>query len=98
MAVRLGKWKLHTNGELYDLAADIGESRNVAAGNPDVVRQLLGKLEEARADMGDGSHAGPNVRIHGKAKGPLRFWIPRHPESGYPPQAPVKKVPGAPLG
>lgn len=98
LAVRHDKWKLHTNGELYDLEADIGESRNLASAKPHVVNQLRAKLEEARADMGDGSHAGPNVRMHGKAKGPLRFWIPRHTESGFPPQAPVKRVPGAPLG
>ena len=84
------------SGEIYDLKADIGESTNLAAANQEVVKQLMAKLDEARADMGDGSHDGPNVRPAGKAKGPLRFWIPRHPESGYPPHAPVKKVEGAP--
>ena len=96
-AVRRGPWKLHTSGELYDLAADIGEAKDVAAQHPQVVRELQAKLAEARADMGDGSHEGPNVRPAGKAKGPLRFWISRPPESGFPPQAPVKAVPGAPV-
>ena len=95
-AVRYKNWKLLVSGELYDLKADIGESTNLAAANQEVVKQLMAKLDEARADMGDGSHDGPNVRPAGKAKGPLRFWIPRHPESGYPPHAPVKKVEGAP--
>jgi len=94
--VRQGDWKLHVSGELYNLAADISESKNVAADNPRVVSRLKGLMEEARADLGDGSHDGPRVRPYGKAKGPLRFWIPRHAESGFPPQAPVKKVPGAP--
>ena len=96
-AVRRGPWKLHSSGELYDLAADISEAKDVATQHPQVVRELQAKLAEARADMGDGSHAGPNVRPAGKAKGPLRFWISRHPESGFPPQAPVKAVPGAPV-
>ncbi len=94
--VREREWKLHTSGELYNLVADIGESKNVAAEHPRVVERLQTLLAEARADMGDGSHEGPNVRMAGKARGPLRFWIPRHPESGFPPQAPVKRVPGAP--
>jgi len=96
-AVRRGAWKLHTSGELYDLAADIGEAKDVSSEHPDIVRELQAKLAEARADMGDGSAEGPNVRPVGKAKGPLRFWISRHPESGFPPQAPVKSVPGAPV-
>lgn len=53
-AVRLGRWKLRMAGprqrrntptpkvtiELYDLEADISESRNLAAANPDVVERL----------------------------------------------------------
>jgi len=41
-AVRLGKWKLHLKKkpELYDLRADIGESRNLADANPEVVAKL----------------------------------------------------------
>ncbi len=47
-AVRVGKWKLvrHPRGnrpgpwELYDLARDIGETRNLAADRPDVVARL----------------------------------------------------------
>jgi len=39
--------------ELYDLQADIGETRNVAAEHPEIVRQLLGFAEQARADLGD---------------------------------------------
>jgi arylsulfatase A-like enzyme len=96
-AVRSGPWKLHTNGELYNLDQDIGESVNVATQNPDQVARLEKLLAQARADLGEGEKPGPNCRPVGKAKGPLRFWIPRHPESGFPPQAPVKHVPGSPV-
>jgi len=68
-AVRSGRWKLHlpykpkrrnqpkdtTNAplKLYDLEADIGETNNIAADHPDVVRRLLGLAEQARQDLGD---------------------------------------------
>jgi arylsulfatase A len=41
------------SAELYDLANDIGEERDVAARHPDVVRQLEAVAEAARADLGD---------------------------------------------
>lgn len=98
-AVRAGRWKYHTSGELYDLSTDPGEATNVAAAHPDVVRRLEARLAEARADLGDGEkHPGKGCRPVGKAKGPLRFWIPRHAASGHPPQAPVHTVPGSPIG
>ncbi len=39
--------------ELYDLAADVGETRNVAAANPDVLRRMTAHAEAARAELGD---------------------------------------------
>jgi hypothetical protein len=47
-AIRQGRWKaLRLEGgtvfELYDLESDLGERRNVAAANPEVVARL-GKL------------------------------------------------------
>ncbi|MBL9182007.1 MAG: sulfatase-like hydrolase/transferase [Verrucomicrobiaceae bacterium] len=49
-AVRRGNWKLVRLGkaepELYDLAADIGESKNVAAGHPQVVQELVTAIAE----------------------------------------------------
>jgi arylsulfatase A-like enzyme len=44
-AVRLGNWKGVRHGtkkplELYDLAADIGEKKNLAADHPDVVKRI----------------------------------------------------------
>ena len=49
-AVRRGNWKLVRLGkgepELYDLAADIGESKNIAAGHPQVVQELVTAIAE----------------------------------------------------
>lgn len=41
-SIRLGRWKLHLGAppQLYDLAADPGEARDVAGQHPDLVRQL----------------------------------------------------------
>lgn len=95
-AIREGPWKLHANGELYNLTTDIGESNNVASQQPGMVNRLKARFDAARADLGDGTPDGANVRPCGKAKGPLRFWIPRPASSGYPPHAPVKRVSNAP--
>jgi arylsulfatase A-like enzyme len=37
-----------SNCELYDLLADPGETTNVAAGHPDVVKALMDKLKQIR--------------------------------------------------
>jgi len=42
-----------TEIELYDLAADISESINVAAEHPGVVRRLMKLADSMRADLGD---------------------------------------------
>ncbi|MDY7109006.1 MAG: DUF6807 family protein, partial [Planctomycetota bacterium] len=42
-----------TGLELYDLSADIGESKNVADAHPDVVERLVRLAEAMRADLGD---------------------------------------------
>jgi arylsulfatase A-like enzyme len=55
-AVRLGHWKgVRIGGtresiELYDLDADFGETRNVAASHPDVVARINAIMQEARAN------------------------------------------------
>ena len=57
-AVRLGRWKGVRFGgtkepiELYDLDADIGETRNVADAHPDIVTRITAIMEEARANSG----------------------------------------------
>ncbi len=65
-AVRHGDWKLHivnsagkanakappVQARLYNLQTDIGESRDVAAANPEVVRQLQGLVAAMKDDLG----------------------------------------------
>ena len=53
-AVRRGKWKLRPSNktpELYDLEADISESKNVAAANPQVVEELQKLAADYDADL-----------------------------------------------
>ena len=54
-AVRSGAWKLHARGQLYNLDDDIGESRDVAKQNPDVVARLKGLMETFSADLAETS-------------------------------------------
>ena len=44
--------KLETT-ELYDLQNDVGESKNVAAENPKIVKQLEAYAEKMRTELGD---------------------------------------------
>ena len=85
-AVRSGKWKLHLPMkmkkrnwgkpipdsllQLYDLEADIGETNNVAAGHPDVVKGLLALAERAREDLGDVNRNGKHQRPAGWVESP----------------------------
>ena len=48
---------------LVNLERDLGETSNVAAENPDVVRNLLGLAENMRADLGDYDRVGKNMRF-----------------------------------
>ena len=54
--------------ELFDLEKDIGETTNVSAQHPDVVKQLQSLAEAAREDLGDSGEKleGKNVRPAGK--------------------------------
>jgi len=58
-AVRSGPWKLHTNGQLYNLDEDIGEGKNVAGQNPEVVKRLEGLLARCQADLGNPANCRP---------------------------------------
>jgi arylsulfatase A-like enzyme len=56
-AVRFGDWKLiewYEDGmlELFNLKTDIGETNNLAAENPDKVRELQQKLVQWRSEVG----------------------------------------------
>lgn len=52
-AVRMGNWKairapmFSDQIELYDLAADVGETRDVAAAHPEIVRRASAIMDEA---------------------------------------------------
>jgi hypothetical protein len=83
-AVRLGDWKGVRQGmfkgrlktELYDLASDVGETRNVAAEHPEVVARIERIMEDARVD----SEQFPlmeRVKAAGRAPLPEEGAIPR---------------------
>ncbi len=79
--VRSGKWKLHlpldskkrnwgkpegkTLQQLYDLDADIGETKNVSVDHPEVVQRLLALAEKARMELGDTNKSGKGQREAG---------------------------------
>ena len=85
-AVRSGRWKLHlpleakrrnfrgdtmsSEAELYDLKADIGETKNLVAKHPDIVRHMLALAEKARADLGDTDRPGTHQRPAGMVVNP----------------------------
>ncbi len=51
---------------LFDLENDIGESKNVADQNPQIVKKLLKYAEEARKDLGDKNIIGTGIRECGR--------------------------------
>ena len=62
MAVRKGDWKLTLAGgpnqkvdklELYDVKNDPGETKDLAAEKPELVKELQKVADEAREDLGD---------------------------------------------
>lgn len=71
-AVRSGKWKLRLNSDplLVDLEADIGETTDLSADNPEVVAKLMKLVELARADLGDNNIQGPGCRKPGHVDNP----------------------------
>jgi len=85
-AIRSGPWKLylplekkHINlarktavakQELYDVRHDVGETREVSAENPDVVRRLLALADAARIELGDEDRVGTGQRPAGRVEKP----------------------------
>jgi arylsulfatase A len=88
-AIRVGRWKLHFAkrgvevNELYDLEADIGETMDLAAANPDVVSDLTSRAEVARRSLGDArlGRVGEDIRPIGRVPDPkpLTSFDPDHP-------------------
>jgi arylsulfatase A-like enzyme len=82
VAVRAGKWKLVLPGGggkkkpavpkamLFDLEADLRETRDLAAQHPEVIERLMVFVERAREDLGDAltKRPGKNRRPPGEAK------------------------------
>ncbi len=94
-AVRSGPWKLHVfsgrkaTKELYHLDRDIGEKINIAAEHPEVVEKLMGYIEAARRDLGDGEKwPGENCRPVGTVENP-KFLIARPGKTGSAAHEPV---------
>ena len=95
-AVRSGAWKLHADGTLYNLEADIAESRDEAANHPEVKERLQSLLEHAREALGDGPvwpgdpgiALPPTARPIGTISRSPELLIPRHGASGSAAHAP----------
>jgi arylsulfatase A-like enzyme len=70
IASRHGYRVERTGLALYDLVADVGETRDVGGTNADVVKELLAHAERARAELGDSltGRKGAGVRPCGEAK------------------------------
>jgi arylsulfatase A len=77
-AVRDRTWKLHVRKrdvlvqELYNLKADPGETQNLYAQYPEIVKDLSAKLEACRRELGDGATGviGSNTRPIGRVENP----------------------------
>jgi len=65
---------------LYDLADDVAETHNVAADHADVVKRLMGVVEEARRDLGDYDRIGRGARFFDS--GPRRPDVARWASKG----------------
>ncbi|NKB67860.1 MAG: sulfatase-like hydrolase/transferase [Candidatus Latescibacteria bacterium] len=88
-AVRSGPWKLHLRKDneelraLYNLENDIGETTDLADQHPDIVQELLARVEECRRDLGDeaagveGAHTRPIGRV--EQADTLTHFDPEHP-------------------
>jgi arylsulfatase A-like enzyme len=88
-AVRDRTWKLHVRKRgqevqgLYNLDQDPGETQNLHASYPSVVKDLLARMDACRMDIGDEATnvLGRNVRAAGRVDTPetLTHFDPEHP-------------------
>ena len=86
-AVRSGRWKLYLSvkapfrrmdaftkariGGLFDVQADPGEQRNLAAKHPEIVARLAKHADAARRELGDLNRAGTGQRPAGRVEKPV---------------------------
>lgn len=62
-----GKYRaLPAKLELYDLKTDIGESRDVAKKNPEIIARLQGKADGVREQLGDSLRATKGTEVRAK--------------------------------
>ena len=52
--------------ELFNLKTDIGETKDLASENPELVTRMQAMADEVRADLGDGKRKGSGVRPAGR--------------------------------
>lgn len=66
--LRTARWRLHRfteNCELYDIQADEGETTDVSAANPEVVKELTAKMDAWATSLGAAlSHRPAPARLH----------------------------------
>ena len=69
-AIRTADWRMHRfadHAELYDIRADIGETKDVAEANPDVVKSLTAKMDAWAGSLGAAlTHQPPPARLDAK--------------------------------
>ena len=69
-AIRTADWRLHRyfdHSELYDIHADIGETKDVAAAHPDVVKSLTAKMNGWAESLGAAlTHQPPPMKLNAK--------------------------------
>lgn len=76
--------------QLYDLNTDPGETQDQAADHPEVVQQLMARIETARKDLGDFKVTGAGARFFDEQ--------PRHLETEPAPPEPDSNIPAEPAG
>ena len=69
-AIRTADWRMHRffdRAELYDIRTDIGETKNVADANPDVVKTLTAKMNTWSDSLGAAlTHQPPPAKLDAK--------------------------------
>ena len=75
---------------LYNLATDIGETTDVAAQHPDVVKRLKALADQEAVTLCNGTNGGPGVRPPGRVTDPKPLY-PMAPKKGKTTLVPAKE-------